>query len=72
MAKRIRLVKGWYMELDSSTREEGEQGFVFSPDGRHSSSLACAIGTGMTSDTDEIEIPQEVLAELEKYEDQYA
>lgn len=71
--KVIKLPMGWKLELDPSTRPEGEfQGFVFSPDGRESASLAYALEVGTTSGNDECEIPQAVLTELEKYAEQYS
>lgn len=70
---RINLPLGWYMELDGSTREGDDlQGFVFSPDGKESASLACAIGTGATSGDDERQIPESVLAALAQYEEKYS
>lgn len=67
----IRLPKGWTLELDDSTREEGYQGFVTAPGGRDSASLVAARAMGMTTG-DEIEIPAEVMAEIEKDKyDQY-
>lgn len=70
--KTIRLPKGWTMVLDDSTREEGFQGFVTSPGGRDSASLAAARAMGATTGSEDIEIPAEVMAEIEKDKyDQY-
>lgn len=70
--KTIKLPMGWTLELDSSTREEGYQGFVFSPRGVDSASLTFARACGETSGGIDIEIPDKVMAEINKTEyDQY-
>ncbi len=70
--KKIKLPKGWWMELDPSTRPAGEfQGFVFAPFARDSASLNFALDMGTTSGDLEIPIPEEVLKELEKYAELY-
>lgn len=72
MSNKIKLPMGWWMEIEPRGEGEADQGFVFSPDGRESASLACALGTGMTSGNDEREIPAKVLEALQQYEEKYA
>ena len=68
----IHLPKGWTIECDASTRENGEcQGFVFSPKKqgkvRESASLNFAMDCGTTSNGTEMEIPREVMDAIEDY-----
>ena len=62
----IPLAKGWKMLLCMSDAREGAylQGFVHSPCGKGSVSLAAARDLGETTDDWAIEIPAKVMQEL--------
>ena len=65
--ERIDLGEGWYMELDGSTREEGElQGFVYRPDGRDSASLSAARSFGHLTGGYETTLTRNILMEIKK------
>lgn len=62
---KIVLPNGWYVELDSNTRDVGAQGFVFRPDGRDSASMVWARENGTLSSRD-TPIPKAVQDALAK------
>jgi len=67
--ERIDLSEDWYMELDGSTRENGErQGFVFRPDGKDSASLTAARGLGHLTGNFETKIPPNVMEDISRSE----
>lgn len=66
----VELPLGWKLTFDirDNGEEKSVQGFVHGP-GRASASLCFALANGTTSDDNEIDIPEEVLMELENYKE---
>lgn len=71
---RVDLCDGWFFELWA--RDNGSlQGFVFSPDGKHSASMAFADACGTVTGScfcDDVVIPHNVQREIQKYAEQYS
>jgi hypothetical protein len=63
----------WYLEVPLEEDDDGrQQGFIFRPDGRESASVNAAEGLGHLTGEFETPIPDDVLADLSNYSEQYA